>query len=149
MVGTLSGSWVADMIRRSRAHPAAFFARSVTRSGASATCRPPWTGVRRWGAAAGEGLVRGDGEVDAEDGPDTGGRGGLREAHRAGHVVAVGQRQRSDPALRGPGSRSARLRGAEAGRNPTRHMQMRHPVTHDNLRITPIKQPKNPDCSPG
>ncbi len=86
------------------------------RRGASMTCAPPRTGVRRRGAASGEtGWCGSTARVDAEDGPDPGGRGGLREAHRAGDVVAVGQRQRPDPAFRGPGDQSAQMRGAEAG----------------------------------
>lgn len=67
-------------------------------------------------------------QVDPEDRADPGGRRGPREAHAAGHRVAVGQRQRADTALGGTAYQVVGERGAVAGRVAGGDMQMREAV---------------------
>lgn len=64
------------------------------RSGATGTCAPPRTGVRRCtGRAVGGGGSDGsDREIDTEDRPHTLLGAGVREAHGAGDGVPVGER---------------------------------------------------------
>lgn len=73
--------------------------------------------ARAWGSG-------GDGEVDAEYGPDAGVRCGLREADDACDGVPVGQREGVDAALCGPGDQVAWVGGAVAGRVAARDVQM-------------------------
>ncbi|OEV21346.1 hypothetical protein AN221_07280 [Streptomyces nanshensis] len=88
------------------------------------------------GAAAGLDCrhMRGDAEVDAEQWLHPGGCGGLREAHRPGDHVPVGQRQRPDPALGCPRDEVMGVRGTVAGRKPTTDMQVRDAFPHSILR---------------
>ncbi len=89
--------------------------------------RGPEGGLRDMGAAAYRGSVAylgrwdmgGDAEVHSEYRLYSGSCGGLREAHRAGDHVAVGQRHRPDLAFGGSGDDVARVGGAVAGRKPT------------------------------
>ncbi len=77
--------------------------------------------------AAGRGTgrcVRGDGDLDAEDGPDAGGRGRVREAHRPGDGVPVGQREGADPPLGGPAYEIGGQGPAVPGRVPGRDMKV-------------------------
>ncbi len=85
-------------------------------------------------AGLGRGHMGGDAEVDAEQRLHAGGRGGLREAHRTGDHVAVGQRHGADPALGRPRDEVMGMRGTVAGRKPTADMQVRDAFPHDTLR---------------
>lgn len=94
--------------RHSQVHPAAFCASKfcaskVVRRGGSVTCTPPCTGVRGR-PADGPGGPRGaTGDVDSEDGPAAGCRGGREEeeADRTCDGVPAGRRECRHPALSG------------------------------------------------
>ncbi len=101
LLGKPRAAWAADTIRHNRAQPARFLASRVTRYRASTTWAPPQHRGTAAGCGAGE-RVRGDGDLDAEDRPDTGAHSGVREPHRPGDGVPVGQRESADAPLRRP-----------------------------------------------
>ena len=105
--------WAADTRRHSRAQPARFRARSVTRSGGSATWAPPRTGVRRW-FAAGAGAYGATAASTPKIGRTPCDGTGVGEADVPGDGVPVGERHRRDAALGGAADQVLGVRGAVA-----------------------------------